>query len=146
VFADRVLTADAAPPPLELADLVDASWLLYGSLDLSGGSEFWLAGRRAFRIVARYREETLLGSMGWLEHLFFPAVAVVDAETGLVLRLTRFRGGRPAARRELRDVTPLEPEASFGFTPPDGLPVRDAETTREQSPWERRARSTGRPD
>jgi hypothetical protein len=146
VFADRVLTGDAAPPPCDLADLVDASWLLYGSLDLSGGSEVWLAGRRAYRIVARYREETLLGSTGWLERLFFPAVAVVDAETGLVLRLTRFRGGRPAARRELRDVTPLEPEASFGFTPPDGLPVRDAETPREQSPWERWARSTGRPD
>jgi hypothetical protein len=125
---------------------VDASWLLYGSLDLSGGSEVWLAGRRAYRIVARYREETLAGSTGWLEHLFYPAVAVVDAETGLVLRLTRFRGGRPAARRELRDVTPLEPEASFGFTPPDGLPVRDAETPREQSPWEWWARSTGRPD
>jgi hypothetical protein len=52
----------------------------------------------------------------------------------------------PAARRELRDVMPLEPGASFGFSPPDGLPVRDAETPREQSPWERWARSTGRPD
>jgi hypothetical protein len=134
VFADRVFTGDAAPPPSELDDLVDASWLLYHPLDLSGGTEVWLGGRRAYRIVARYREETLLGSTGWLEQLFFPAVAVVDAETGLVLRLTRFRGGRPAMRLELRDIAALDPGADFGFTPPAGLPVDDAESPQEQRP------------
>jgi hypothetical protein len=146
VFADRVVTGDAAPPPGDLADLVDASWLLYRGLDLSGGDEVWLGGRRGYRIVARYREETLSGSTGWLEQLFFPAVAVVDAETGLVLRLTRFRGGRAAARRELRDVAPLEHDAEFGFTPPDGLPVRDSRAPRAESPRERRARSRDRSD
>ena len=65
--------------------------------------------------------------MGWWQRLFFPAVAVVDAETGLLLRLTRFKGGGPAMRQELRDVTSLEPGAGFGFTPPDGLPVFDPE-------------------
>jgi hypothetical protein len=33
--------------------------------------------------------------MGWWKRLFYPAVAVVDAETGTVLRLTRFKGGLP---------------------------------------------------
>src|SRR6185437_10051894 len=52
VLADRVVTGPAAPPPSELADLVDASWLLDPTLGLSDGSECWLGGRRAYRIVA----------------------------------------------------------------------------------------------
>ncbi len=60
--------------------------------------------------------------------MFFPAVAVVDAETGLLLRLTRFKGGRPIMRQELRDIAELGAGADFGFTPPSGRPVYDAET------------------
>jgi len=76
--------------------------------------------------VARYRDVGRLG-MGWWQRLFFPAVALADAETGLLLRLTRFKGGRPAMRQELRDLTSPEPGAGFRFTPPDGLPVVDPE-------------------
>jgi hypothetical protein len=47
----------------------------------------------------------------------------VDAETGVILRLTRFKGGRPAVRQELRDVAEQEADTSFGFTPPAGLRV-----------------------
>jgi hypothetical protein len=132
VYSDRVMTGPASPPTSDLADLVDASWLLDRDLDLSGGTEAWVGGRRAYRIVARYRDVARLG-MGWWQRLFFPAVAVVDAETGLVLRLTRFKGGRPTLRQELRDVASLEHGAGFGFTPPDGLPVHDAESQRDES-------------
>jgi hypothetical protein len=125
VFADRVVTGPAAPPPGDLADLVDASWLLGRDLDLSGGTEVTVGGRRAYRVVARHREAAR-PLTGWWERLFFPAVAVVDAETGLVLRLTRFKGGRPAIRQELRDVAALDAGADFGFTPPADLPVIDA--------------------
>ena len=125
VYADRVVTGPAAPPPGDLSDLVDASWLLGADLELSGGTEVWLGTRRAYRITARYRDGAQPGT-GWWEQLFFPAVAVVDAETGLVLRLTRFKGGRPALRQELRDVTAPGADAGFGFAPPAGLPVRDA--------------------
>jgi hypothetical protein len=125
VYADRVVTGPATPPPGDLADLVDGSWLLGDNLDLSGGTEVWLGTRRAYRITARYRDGAQ-PVMDWWERLFFPAVAVVDAETGLVLRLTRFKGGQPALRQELRDVTALAAGADFGFTPPAGLPVRDA--------------------
>jgi hypothetical protein len=125
VFADRVVTGPAAPPPGDLADLVDASWLLDADLELSGGTEVSAGGRRAYRVVARHREDAPPGS-SWWDRLFFPAVAVVDAETGLVLRLTRFKGGRPAMRQELRDVTALDAGADFGFTPPAGLPVHQA--------------------
>jgi hypothetical protein len=131
VFADQVVTGPAAPPPDDLADLVDASWLLGDDLDLSGGTEIWLGTRRAYRITARYREGARPG-MDWWERLFFPAVAVVDAETGRVLRLTRFKGGRPVMRQELRDVAELDAGADFGFTPPSGLPVHDAELRREE--------------
>jgi hypothetical protein len=132
VYSDRVLTGAAASPPSDLADLVDASWLLDNDLDLSGGTEVWLGGRRAYRIVARYREEAARSGMGWWGRLFYPAVAVVDAETGQVLRLTRFKGGRPAVRQELRDVAALDAGADFGFTPPAGLPVYGAESERDE--------------
>jgi hypothetical protein len=133
VFADRVVTGPAAPPPGDLADLVDASWLLGSDLDLSDGTEVMVDGRRAYRIVARHREATR-PLTGWWERLFFPAVAVVDAETGLVLRLTRFKGGRPAIRQELRDVAALDAGADFGFTPPADLPVIDAARPGEDEP------------
>jgi hypothetical protein len=126
VYGDQVIAGPAAPPPSDLADLVDAAWLLDRDLGLSGGTEVWVGGRRAYRIVARYRDVGRLG-MGWWQRLFFPAVALVDAETGLLLRLTRFKGGRPAMRQELRDLTSPEPGAGFRFTPPDGLPVVDPE-------------------
>jgi hypothetical protein len=127
VFSDQVVAGPAAPPPSDLADLVDAAWLLDRDLALSSGAEVWVDGRRAYRVVARYRDVARLG-MGWWQRLFFPAVAVVDAETGVLLRLTRFKGGRPAMRQELRDVRSLEPGTGFGFTPPDGLPVFDPES------------------
>jgi hypothetical protein len=132
VYDDHVMTGPASPPTSDLADLVDASWLLDRDLDLSGGTEAWAGGRRAYRVVARYRDVAGLG-LGWWQRLFFPAVAVVDAETGVVLRLTRFKGGRPTLRQELRDVAPLEPDAGFGFTPPDGMPVHDSESPPDDS-------------
>ena len=132
VYSDRVMTGPASPPTSDLADLVDASWLLDRDLDLSGGTEVWVGGRRAYRVAARYRDVAALG-MGWWQRLFFPAIAVVDAETGLILRLTRFMSGRPTLRQELRDVATLEAGADFGFTPPDGLPVYGAESPQEES-------------
>ena len=127
VYSDRVLRGTAAPPPGDLSSLVDAAWLLDRDLDLSGGTEVLAGGRRAYRIEARYREDTQFGA-SWWQRLFFPAVAVVDAETGRILRLTRFKGGRPTWRQELRDLAKLDPGADFAFTPPDGAPVYDRES------------------
>jgi hypothetical protein len=132
VYRDRVLTGAADPPSSEVAALVDASWLLDSDLDLSGGTEVWAGGRRAYRIVARYRADAE-SEMGWWERLFFPAVAVLDAETGRLLRLTRFKGGRPAIRLELRDVAALDAGADFEFRPPAGLPVFGGESPRDES-------------
>ena len=57
---------------------------------------------------------------GW----WLPAVAVVDASSGLLLRVTRYRDGKAATRLELRSLSDGGPD-DFGFTPPDGLPVVD---------------------
>jgi hypothetical protein len=132
VYSDRILRGSAAPPPGDLAGLLDAAWLLDSDLDLSDGTEVMASGRRAYRIEARYREDTQFGA-NWWQRLFFPAVAVVDAETGLVLRLTRFKGGRPAMRQELRDLAELDADTDFGFTPPDGVPVYDRESPQDES-------------
>jgi hypothetical protein len=53
---------------------------------------------------------------------WLPAVAVVDAETGRLLRLTRYLGGRVVRVTELRSVGPVGADG-FGFTPPEGVPV-----------------------
>jgi hypothetical protein len=132
VYSDRVVSGSAAPPPGDLAGLVDAAWLLDSDLALSGGTEVLAAGRPAYRIEARHREGTQFGA-SWWQRLFFPAVAVVDAETGRVLRLTRFKGGRPMWRQELRDLAELDPGADFAFTPPAGVPVHDRESPQDES-------------
>lgn len=121
VYTNRVLTGPAEPPPDEVTDLADASWLL--ACELSGGAEVTVGGRRAYRIVARgrYRLPPLLDV---LSMAFFPAVAAVDAESGRLLRLTRYKGGKPVVCGELRDLAPDESE-DFGFEPPAGLRVEE---------------------
>jgi hypothetical protein len=115
-YSRRVVKLPAVPAPEDLADLADVSWLF--ECELTGGEEISVGGRRAYRIVARAREAS-----SWFSRVSVPAVALVDAETGLLLRLTRFKGGRPVLRTELRDVAEPDPDAWFGFTPPAGVRV-----------------------
>ena len=61
--------------------------------------------------------------------MFPAAVAVVDAETGILLRLTCYIGDQPVRRYELRDITPVAGDLTIDI-PPD-LPV-----TEETSPGE----------
>jgi hypothetical protein len=125
VYADRAVRAPAGGiPDAQLADLLDASWLL--EFRLSGGEAVEVDGRRGYQVVARSGEPRQAVFDFW-ERIFFPAVVVVDAETGRLLRVTRFKGGRPVLREELRDVGPLPEDADFAFTPPPGVPVDDAD-------------------
>jgi hypothetical protein len=121
VYRDKVAVGPAAPPPSDIADLVDASWLL--ACRLSGGAEVMAGDRPAYRInVAR-------GDAEWSLSLMFPAaVAVVDAELGILLRLTSYMGGKPVRRYDLRDVTTGTGDFSVGIPP--GLP-----TVEETSPF-----------
>ena len=119
VYADRVLAGPAGPPPEDLAELLDGSWLL--ECALSGGEEIAVGGRRGYRIAVRGQTQ-LRSPLAVLDRLFYPAVAVVDARSGRLLRLTRYKGGKPVSRSELRDITPDE-SGDFGFEPPAGLRV-----------------------
>jgi hypothetical protein len=133
VYDDRVVSGPAEPLPGEIADLLDGSWLL--GHELSGGEEVSVGGgRRGYRLVMRKPEPLpdqlglwlnrgLAAVMGMRAQLFFPAVAVVDAESGRLLRLTRYAGGRAVLRQELRELADLDGPDDFGFTPPDGLRV-----------------------
>ena len=119
VYTDRVLAGPAGPPPDQLAELLDGSWLL--ECDLSGGEEIAVGDRRGYRIAVERRTQ-LASPLAVFDRLFFPAVAVLDAESGRLLRLTRYKSGKPVFRCELRDVTPDESD-DFGFEPPAGLRV-----------------------
>jgi len=130
VFADRVTVGDAAPLPEEIACLVDGSWLL--DADLSGGEEVTVGGRRAYRVAGRSRHRAPFGLLSVIAMDFLPAVAAVDAESGRLLRVTRYAGGRPVLGSELRDIGP-DTSADYGFEPPAGLRV-DEEEPAEQPP------------
>jgi hypothetical protein len=59
--------------------------------------------------------------------MFFPADAIVDAETGCLLRLISYAGDRPASWWELRDFAaePSEPRepGEFSLHVPPGVPT-----------------------
>ncbi len=98
VYRDKVTVGPAQPLPSDLADLADASWLL--ECRLSDGTLVMAGDRPAYRVnVAR-------GDAPWsLSLMFSPAVAVVDAELGILLSLTSYLGGTAVRRYELRDIT-----------------------------------------
>ena len=106
----------ARPPPRDFADLADPSWLL--QCRLSGGEPVTVGGRPGYRLsVAR-------GAWGGLSSMMFPAaVAVVDAEFGIVRRLTFYIGGKPVQRYELRGITASDEE--FRADLPPGLTITE---------------------
>jgi hypothetical protein len=123
VYADRVLVGPAGPLPEDLAELLDGSWLL--ECTLSGGEEVAVGGRRGYRVAVEGQTQ-LRSPLAVLDRWFYPAVAVVDAQSGRLLRLTRYKGGKPVFRSELRDIASDE-SGDFGFEPPAGLRVVEEE-------------------
>jgi hypothetical protein len=115
VYRDKVTAGPAAPPPGGIGDLGDASWLLESRL--AGGELISVGDRPAYRVtVAR-------GNAAWSPSLLWcsAAVAAVDAERGILLRLTTYAGARPVRRLELRDVTADAGELRADLPP--GLPI-----------------------
>jgi hypothetical protein len=145
VYAKRVTAEPAEPLPGEIADLLDASWLL--ACELTDGHPVTVdGGRSGYRVVARkpgpqptgiglfLTPDAASAMAGRWAQMFFPVVAVVDAESGRLLRLTRYRGGRPVLRQELRDVADVASADDFAFTPPAGLPVVDEDEDASPGP------------
>jgi hypothetical protein len=116
VYPDKIITGPAKSPPRDLGHLADPSWLL--RCMLSGGVAVTARNRSAYRLTVTRRQ----GGQG--SPMLFPAaVAVVDADLGILARLTWYIGDRPVRRYELRDITTAVGE----FRPhiPDDRPVTE---------------------
>ena len=109
---DEVATGPAGPPPGEIANLFDASWLLEHRL--AGGAETVTGGRRGYQLDVAFA-----GPWGGM---FFADEVVVDAELGILLRSTSHAGSKPVSRYELRDVAVGEP-GDFRADIPPGMRV-----------------------
>jgi hypothetical protein len=107
------LVGPARPMTGEFASMVGSSWLL--GERLSGGAEITYHGRRGYHLRVTRGDGALHGGPS----MFYPLDAIVDAETGSLLRLIAYDGDTPAAWWELDDVT-AEPGGTAdpaGFRP-----------------------------
>ena len=117
-FATQMVVGPASPPPGDIANLVDSSWLL--GCRLSGGAEISYRGRRAYQLSAAKSGDGRRAA----PLPFFPADVIVDAELGCLLRLISFAGDRPASWWELSGLgTEPVPAGEFGLDVPPGVRV-----------------------
>ena len=102
VFRDQTTVGPAAPLRHDIAFLADSCWLL--RRQLSGGAELTYRGR-----PARQLHVTPV-----------PGDAIVDAETGCLLRLISYAGGTLAMWSELDDIStePADPDEFRVVVPP----------------------------
>jgi len=87
-------------------------------------------GRRGYQITARPADGGAWSFSGHYvsgQELPAPAVAVVDADSGILLSLTAFSGQQPALRAELRELTfqPQPRDDDFRITPSPGVIVTE---------------------
>jgi hypothetical protein len=109
-YPGRVVVGPAAPLRSDVARMIDSAWLL--GCRLSGGEPVTAGGRRGYQITARPadgRDWSFSGHYVSGQELPAPAVAVVDADSGVLLSLTAFSGEQPALHAELRELT-FEPQ------------------------------------
>jgi hypothetical protein len=105
IFPDHVTVGKALPMPAAIARLADPSWLL--DWGLTGGLEVLESGRRGYQI--RVRERFQPG--GEPSPREAPVDAVVDAELGVLLRLTLEQAGRPSRQQVLAGLSVRQPES-----------------------------------
>ena len=107
------LVGPARPMTGDFASMLGSSWLL--GERLSGGAEITYHGRRGYHLRVTRGDGARPGGPS----MFYPADAIVDAETGCLLRLIAYAGDAPAEWWELDDVTtePSETADPAGFRP-----------------------------
>ena len=123
VFQDQIMVGPAAPLQDHIAFLAQSCWLLRAGL--SGGAELTYRGRpaRQFRVTpGPGGEEVNLGPL-----MTFPTDAIVDAETGCLLRLISYAGDTPAIWSELDDIStePADPDEFRVHVPPGTRTVEE---------------------
>ncbi|MGD0706185.1 MAG: hypothetical protein ABSA02_40680, partial [Trebonia sp.] len=113
IYENRARVGPARPMADEIASLVGSSWLL--GERLSGGVEITYHGRRGYHLRVTRGD----GAMPAGPTMLYPADAIVDAETGSLLRLIAYAGDAPAEWWELDGVTtdPGETADPAGFRP-----------------------------
>ena len=89
-----------------------------------------VGGRRGYQITARPADGPAWGFGGHYvsgQELPAPAVAVVDADSGVLLSQPAFSGGRPALHAELRELTfePQPRDDDFRIAPSPGVIVTE---------------------
>jgi outer membrane lipoprotein-sorting protein len=121
VFQDRTVVGPATPLREAIVSLAESSWLL--RLRLSGGAELTYRGRPARQLrVTSSGGEHVPGLL-----MSFPADAIVDAETGCLLRLLCYADDTLAVWSELDDIStePIDPDG-FQVNVPPGTRIVEA--------------------
>jgi hypothetical protein len=108
VSPGQIAVGPARPLPEPLARLADPSWLL--DWRLTGGAEVTEGGRRGIRIRIGER-----WPVSQAPPRTVPVDAVIDAELGILLRLSQEQDGRPARQQVLTKVAVLEHPDTAGF-------------------------------
>jgi outer membrane lipoprotein-sorting protein len=113
IHENRARVGPARPMTGDIASMVGSSWLL--GERLSGGVEITYHGRRGYHLRVTRGD----GAAHAGPSMFYPADAIVDAETGCLLRLIAYDGDAPAEWWELDDVTtePGDTADPAGFRP-----------------------------
>ena len=115
VSQDQTLVGPATSLREAIVSLAESSWLL--RLRLSGGAELAYRGRpaRQFRVTSSGGEHHIPGLL-----MSFPADAIVDAETGCLLRLLCYADDTLAVWSELDDIStePIDPDEFQVHVPP----------------------------
>lgn len=127
-YPGRVVVGPAAPLRSDVARMIDSAWLL--GCRLSGGEPVAAGGRRGYQITARPADDQAWSFSGHYvsgQELPAPAVAVVDADSGVLLNLTPFSGEQPALHAELRELTfePQPRDDDFRIAPSPGVIVTE---------------------
>ena len=125
---DLVGVGPAAPLRSDVTRMIDSAWLL--GCRLSGGEPVAAGGRRGYQITARPADgwaRSFSGQYVSGQELPAPAVAVVDADSGVLLSLTAFSGEQPALHAELRELTfePQPRDDDFRIAPSQGVIVTE---------------------
>ncbi|HET9970846.1 MAG TPA: hypothetical protein VFQ68_21600, partial [Streptosporangiaceae bacterium] len=113
VYEHATLVGPPAPLMSAAWSLIGSSWLL--GEQLSGGAEVTYQGRRCYHLrVTRGDGELRAGPV-----TTYPADAIVDAETGCLLRLIAYDNDAPATWWELDHITigPAGPADPASFRP-----------------------------
>ncbi len=114
VFQDWIGIGPATQLREPIVSLAESSWLL--RLGLSGGAELTYGDRSARQLrVTSSGGEQVLGLL-----MSFPADAIVDAETGCLLRLLCYADDTLAVWSELDDIStePIDPDEFQVHVPP----------------------------